>query len=155
LTDDAARRFFEYRRAAEAMACRAGDLLRRLERKTACGHHPGHNFVDFFAKCAVRRGSMTTATLYESLNIHTLSPNDVNSVTGFTFHEHRRYTFKVDFVNGVAAVNGAINVANVRGVDVVIQQTGHKVINLQTGEDVFTAGPNRATDEDFCRALAR
>ena len=80
--------------------------------------------------------------------------NDVNSVTGFTLHEHNHYVKISDFVAGTATFNGAINIMQRRGIGSVIHNTGHKVFNGQTGAPITLAGPNKAGDQDFCAAIA-
>ena len=59
-----------------------------------------------------------------------------------------------DFVAGTATVNGAINIMQRRGVGEVIQRTGHKVLDAETGEPIILHGPDRADDADFCAAVA-
>ena len=59
--------------------------------------------------------------------------NDVNSVTGFTLHEHNHFTSVTDFVEDTLTISGAINVMQRKGVGELIQNTGHKVIDLTTG----------------------
>jgi hypothetical protein len=80
--------------------------------------------------------------------------NDVNSVTGFTLHEHNHYVVVIDFVRGTVTLNGAINIMQRPGTGSVILNVGHKVFDLDTGTPIALAGPNRADDEDFCRAVA-
>jgi hypothetical protein len=80
--------------------------------------------------------------------------NDVNSVTGFTLHEHNNFTVVTDFVAGTITLSGAINIMQRKSVGEVIQNTGHKVINLTTGEPLALHGPNAASDADFCAAVA-
>jgi hypothetical protein len=80
--------------------------------------------------------------------------NDVNSVTGFTLHEHNHFTAQFDYVGGTVAVNGASNIMQRPGAGSVILNAGHKVFDLETGAPVVLAGPDRADDEDFCRAVA-
>jgi hypothetical protein len=80
--------------------------------------------------------------------------NDVNSVTGFTLHEHNHFVAKYDFVRGTVTLNGAINIMQRPGAGSVILNAGHKVFDLDTGTPRVLAGPNRADDEDFCRAVA-
>ena len=80
--------------------------------------------------------------------------NDVNSITGFTLHEHNHFTVVTDFLAGTVTLNGAINIMQRRGVGEVIQNTGHKVIDLATGEPLVLRGPNTADDSDFCAAVA-
>jgi hypothetical protein len=40
------------------------------------------------------------------------------------------------------------------GVGSVILNAGHKVFDSETGLPLVLKGPDRADDEDFCRALA-
>jgi hypothetical protein len=80
--------------------------------------------------------------------------NDVNSVTGFTLHEHNHFVATLDFVRGTVTLNGAINIMQRPGAGSVILNAGHKVFDLETGTPFVLAGPDRAEDEDFCRAVA-
>jgi hypothetical protein len=80
--------------------------------------------------------------------------NDVNSVTGFTLHEHNHFTAQLDFVQGTVTLSGAINIMQRPGAGSVILNAGHKVLDLETGVPFVLRGPNRADDEDFCRAVA-
>jgi hypothetical protein len=80
--------------------------------------------------------------------------SDVNSVTGFTLHEHNHYIVTLDFAAGTQSFSGAINIMQRRGVGEVIQFTGHKVIDLETGEPISMHGPDRRGDADFCAAVA-
>jgi hypothetical protein len=80
--------------------------------------------------------------------------NDVNSVTGFTLHEHNHFTAQLDFIAGTVTLNGAINIMQRPGAGSVILNAGHKVFDLETGTPFVLAGPDRADDEDFCRAVA-
>jgi hypothetical protein len=80
--------------------------------------------------------------------------NDVNSVTGFTLHEHNDFVALIDFARGTVTLNGAINIMQRPGAGSVILNAGHKVFDLETGTPLVLAGPDRAEDEDFCRAVA-
>jgi hypothetical protein len=80
--------------------------------------------------------------------------NDVNSATGFTLHEHNHFVAQYDFVRGTVTLNGAINIMQRPGAGSVILNAGHKVFDLNTGTPFVLAGPDRAGDEDFCRAVA-
>lgn len=80
--------------------------------------------------------------------------NDVNSVTRFTLHEHNHFVALTDFVRGTVTLNGAINIMQRPGAGSVILNAGHKVFDLETGTPFVLAGPDRAEDEDFCRAVA-
>ena len=111
------------------------------------------DFVDFFHV----RGQVWLDANGDPLraieHIHHVS-NDVNSVTGFTLHEHNRYTVVTSFVAGTVTLSGAINIMQRRGVGEVIQHTGHKVIDLATDEPLEVHGPDMAEDSDFCAAVA-
>jgi hypothetical protein len=111
------------------------------------------DFVDFFEI----RGQLTRDAAGDPVSaiehVHHVS-NDVNSVTGFTLHEHNHFTVKLDFVHGTVSLSGAINVMQRRGVGSVIQFTGHKVVPFDDGEPLKLAGPEHAEDIDFCRAVA-
>jgi hypothetical protein len=80
--------------------------------------------------------------------------NDVNSVTGFTLHEHNHFVAQIDFIRGTVTLNGAINIMQRPGAGSVILNAGHKVFDPETGTPFVLAGPDRAEDEDFCRAVA-
>jgi hypothetical protein len=80
--------------------------------------------------------------------------NDVNSDTRFTLHEHNHFVVQLDFVRGTVTLNGAINIMQRPGAGSVILNAGHKVFDLETGAPFVLAGPDRADDEDFCRAVA-
>jgi hypothetical protein len=83
--------------------------------------------------------------------------NDVNSVTGFTLHEHDKFVLIEDFAAGTITLNGAINIMQRRGVGSVIQAVGHKVFVDDAGglgEPITLAGPTKADDSDFCAAIA-
>ncbi len=49
---------------------------------------------------------------------------------------------------------GVINIMQRPGAGSVILNAGHKVFDLNTGTPLVLAGPDRADDEDFCRAVA-
>jgi len=111
------------------------------------------NFTDFFhIKSAVFSDAHGNPLRAISHVEHT--SNDVNSLTGFTLHEHNHYVVIEDFVSGTITLNGAINIMQRRGIGSVIHNTGHKVIDAKTGEPITLAGPNKADDEDFCAAIA-
>jgi hypothetical protein len=80
--------------------------------------------------------------------------DDVNSVTGFTLHEHNRYVVIYDLVKRTRTFNGANNVMQRPGVGSVIRWTGHKVYPLDSDVPIKFAGPAIASDEDFCRSIA-
>ena len=64
------------------------------------------------------------------------------------------FTAKYDFIAGTVTLNGAINIMQRPGAGSVILNAGHKVFDLETGTPIVLAGPDRADDEDFCRAVA-
>jgi hypothetical protein len=82
--------------------------------------------------------------------------NDVNSVTGFTLHEHNHFLVTVDFVRGTLTLDGAINIMQRPAAGSVILRAGHKIFpfDFETATPLVLAGPDRANDEDFCRAVA-
>ena len=87
-------------------------------------------------------------------HIHHVS-NDVNSVTGFTLHEHNHYSIVTNFVAGTRTLSGAINIMQRRGVGEVIHISGHKVVDLETDEPIVIHGPDtKGGDQDFCAAVA-
>jgi hypothetical protein len=51
-------------------------------------------------------------------------------------------------------LNGAINIMQRPGAGSVILNAGHKILDLETGTPFVLRGPDRADDEDFCRAVA-
>jgi hypothetical protein len=111
------------------------------------------DFVDFF----VVRGRVwfdDEGELIRDIGHIFHRSNDVNSETGFTLHEHNHYVAIIDFVRGTVTLNGAINIMQRPGTGSVILHAGHKVIDLETGTPIALAGPDRADDEDFCRAVA-
>jgi hypothetical protein len=65
---------------------------------------------------------------------------DRNSVTGFALEEHGHFYQVDDFVAGTSTVSGNQEVANRQGKGVVIQDTGHQVFSLETGDTLFFAG---------------
>jgi hypothetical protein len=111
------------------------------------------NFVDFFDI----RGQVWVNDAGEPIRaiehiVH--RSNDVNSVTGFTLHEHNHFTAQIDFIAGTVTLNGAINIMQRPGAGSVILNAGHKVLDLETGVPFVLRGPDRADDEDFCGAVA-
>ena len=86
-------------------------------------------------------------------HVHHVS-NDVNSVTGFTLHEHNHIMAAYDFVAGTVTLSGAIGIAERPGAGAVIHTAGHKVLDLETGEPIVIRGPEMSSDIDFCRAVA-
>jgi hypothetical protein len=111
------------------------------------------NFVDFFHD----RGEVwfdaagNPVRVIEHLE-HT--SNDVNSVTGFTLHEHNHLTAVTDFAANTVTLSGAINIMQRPGFGEVIHNTGHKIIDAATGEEIVSRGPEAASDADFCAAIA-
>jgi hypothetical protein len=79
---------------------------------------------------------------------------DVNSVTGFTLHEHNHFTVQMDLLTRTAKSSGAFNIMERRGVGEVIHSTGHRLLDLATGEPLVIHGPVTASDADFCAAIA-
>jgi len=111
------------------------------------------DFVDFFDGTATVWTDAAGNPVRESDHVHHTS-NDVNSVTGFTLHEHNHFTVVLDFVAGTVTLSGAINVMQRPGTGEVIHNTGHKILDFATGEPLALHGPNMSDDEDFCAAVA-
>ena len=80
--------------------------------------------------------------------------NDVNSVTGFTLHEHNHFLVKNDFVTRTGTSSGAFNIMQRRGVGEVIHSTGHRLMAFDVEEPLVIHGPQIASDADFCAAIA-
>jgi hypothetical protein len=118
---------------------------------------PTWTFHDDFTDFYDVRGEMTRDAAGDPVSaiehIEHVS-NDVNDVTGFTLHEHNHLVAKYDFVAGTVTLSGALGVMQRRGVGSVIHNTGHKVIDLATGEPLTLSGPSFSQDIDFCRAVA-
>ncbi len=119
--------------------------------------NPAWTFNDDFVDTFEVKGSVwsdaTGNPVREVDHVYHVS-SDVNSVTGFTLHEHNHFTVTTDHVAGTVTVNGAINIMQRRGVGEVIQRTGHKVLDAETGEPIILHGPDRVDDADFCAAVA-
>jgi hypothetical protein len=118
---------------------------------------PAWQFNDDFTDFFTVRGQLTTDSAGNPVSAieHVLHrSNDVNSVTGFTLHEHNHFTAQIDFIAGTVTLNGAINIMQRPGAGSVILNAGHKVFDAETGTPFVLAGPDRADDEDFCRAVA-
>jgi len=118
---------------------------------------PAWQFNDDFTDFFTIRGRLTTDSAGNPVSaiehiVH--RSNDVNSVTGFTIHEHNHFTAKFDFIRNTVTLSGAINIAQRPGFGSVILTAGHKVVDLFTGEPIVIAGPEKADDIDFCRAVA-
>jgi hypothetical protein len=106
------------------------------------------------SRSAARSGWTLQASRSGAIDHIVHRSNDVNSVTGFTLHEHNHFVALYDFVRGTVTLNGAINIMQRPGAGSVILNAGHKVFDLETGTPRVLAGPDRADDEDFCRAVA-
>ena len=84
---------------------------------------------------------------------------DRNSVTGVTLEEHGHFYEVDDFVKGTISLSGSQEVANRRGRGVVIQDTGHQILSMETGELMFFAGGRKHSqwllgEEIWCDALS-
>jgi hypothetical protein len=119
--------------------------------------NPAWAFNDDFEDFFTGRGQVWLGTAGEPIRAieHVVHrSNDVNSVTGFTLHEHNHFVALYDFVHGTVTLNGAINIMQRPGAGSVILNAGHKILDLETGTPFVLKGPDRADDEDFCRAVA-
>ena len=115
------------------------------------------NVVDFFAG--------TQTTFYDQngepvrLVIHAEhTSNDVNSVTGFTVHEHGHLTITVDLITGITTVTGNQEIVNLPHEGVVLQDTGRVIFDAD-GALLFFAGGRKHSElfqgeEIFCDILA-
>jgi len=84
--------------------------------------------------------------------------DDVNSVTGFTIHEHGHFYEVDDFLKGTITITGSQEVANRHGHGVVIQDVGRIVLDMETFEPIFFAGGRKHSqvilgDQIWCDAL--
>jgi hypothetical protein len=115
------------------------------------------NFVDFFV------GSQTT--FYDQdgepvrLVIHAEhTSNDVNSVTGFTVHEHGHLTLSIDLITGTTTITGNQEIVNLPHKGIVLQDTGRVILDAE-GALVFFAGGRKQSqtlqgEQIFCDILA-
>jgi hypothetical protein len=115
------------------------------------------NFVDFFTG--------TQTTFYDQngepvqLVIHAEhTSNDVNSVSGFTVHEHGHLTVTIDLITGTVTVTGNQEIVNLPHEGVVLQDTGRVVFDAE-GALLFFAGGRKHSqllqgEEIFCGILA-
>jgi hypothetical protein len=118
---------------------------------------PAWNFHDDFVDFYDVRGQVWLNAAGDPIraidHVHHVS-NDVNSLTGFTLHEHNHFLAVTDFVKNTVTLSGAINIMQRPGAGEVIHTSGHKILNADTGEPIVEHGPNMADDIDFCRAVA-
>jgi hypothetical protein len=115
------------------------------------------NFVDFYT------GRQTT--FYDDngepvrLVIHAEhTSNDVNSVTGFTVHEHGHLTVTIDLITGTTTVTGNQEIVNLPHEGVVLQDTGRAVFDAE-GSLLFFAGGRKHSqliqgEQIFCDILS-
>ena len=80
--------------------------------------------------------------------------NDVNSITGFTLHEHNHFVIQNDFLTRTGTSSGAFNIMQRRGVGEVIHSTGHRLMAFGVDQPLVIDGPEMASDADFCAAIA-
>jgi hypothetical protein len=111
------------------------------------------DFVDFFTVRGEVWFDAEGNPVREIDHVHHVS-NDVNSLTGFTLHEHNHITAIFDYVAGTVTLDGAIGIMQRPGVGEVIHVSGHKILDLETGEPIVIRGPDSNSDEDFCAAVA-
>ncbi len=65
-----------------------------------------------------------------------------NSASGNTFRDHAVFVETVDLVKGTTTVAGVSYLFVVKGKGVVYAEVGYKVLDTETGEVLFQAGPN-------------
>ena len=111
------------------------------------------DFVDFLT---IRRSLYVNAAgdvirIVDHVEHHS---NDVNSVTGYTLHEHDKFRVEYDLLAETATFSGAQGNMQRPGHGSVINYTGHKIFSFSSDVPIKDAGPNSADDEDFCRAVA-
>ena len=115
------------------------------------------NFVDFFD------GMQTT--FYDQtgeparLVIHAEhTSNDVNSVTGFTVHEHGHLTLDIDLTTGTLTITGNQEIVNLPHQGVVLQDTGRVIFDADGALEFFAGGRKHSQlfqgEEIFCDILA-
>jgi len=111
------------------------------------------DFVDFFdVRRSIYRDASGDVVRVVDHVVH--RSNDVNSVTGYTLHEHNHFRAAFDLVARTVTFSGAQNVMQRAGVGSVIRYTGHKVFSFDSDVPLKFSGPSIADDEDFCRAVA-
>jgi hypothetical protein len=115
------------------------------------------NFVDFFTGTATTFYDANGEAVKLVLNAEHTS-NDVNSVTGFTVHEHGHLTVTIDLITGTVTVTGNQEIVNLPHEGVVLQDTGRLVFDPD-GNLVFFAGGRKQSEnlqgeEIFCGILA-
>lgn len=92
-------------------------------------------------------------------NVHFNFPNDVyyNSENPeIRLSGNAAQNFKFDYIDNTLAIAGLQLKLTVPGYGVVFHEVGRLIIDLITGETVFQAGPNDASDGDIaalCEAL--
>ena len=116
------------------------------------------NFTDFFHVSETDEFGADGNLVRVLLHVEHHS-NDVNSVTGFTIHEHGTFRAVDDYVAGTFTATGNRELATVKGTGVVIQDTGKEVTSMQTGELLFFAGGRMHSndvqgEQIYCDALS-
>jgi hypothetical protein len=115
------------------------------------------NFTDFFHVRETDEFDVDGNLVRILLHIEHHS-NDVNSVTGFTIHEHGHSYVVVDFVAGTTTITGNSELATRKGTGVVIQDTGRIVLDAN-GHPIFFAGGRKHSnyvqgEQIYCDALS-
>ena len=115
------------------------------------------NFVDFFTGTQTTFYSQTGEPVRLVIHAEHTS-NDVNSVTGFTVHEHGHLTVTIDLITGTTTVTGNQEIVNLPHKGVVLQDTGRVIFDAD-GALLFFAGGRKHSqllqgEEIFCDILA-
>jgi len=115
------------------------------------------NFTDFFHVSETDEFGADGNLVRVLLHVEHHS-NDVNSVTGFTIHEHGHFYVVEDLVAGTTTITGNSELANRKGTGVVVQDTGRIVLDAN-GDPIFFAGGRKHSnnvqgEQIYCDALS-
>src|SRR4051794_19140363 len=113
--------------ASAAAPVRFTDAFQNSDTINCSQFNPAWKFNDNFTDFFTVRGQDTfnaAGVLVSSLQHVEHVSNDVNSVTGFTIHEHNHVTLKFDFLRNTLSLSGAIGIAQRPGFGSVIHTAG-------------------------------
>jgi len=109
-------------------------------------------FVDYY--------SVTETTFYDAqgnatrvVDQVTHTSDDVNSVTGFTLHEHGHATVTFYPTTGVLVVDGLQLIMTRPGQGIVVVAVGRRLFDAE-GNLVQRSGQSQGLDQDYCNGLA-
>jgi hypothetical protein len=110
------------------------------------------NFVDYF--------TITETTFYDAqgnatrvVDQITHTSDDVNSVTGFTLHEHGHITFIFYPATGELVIDGLSQIMTRPGYGIVVAFVGRVVFDGE-GNIIQISGHIQSDDQDYCNGLA-